>query len=127
MDPQKLRENSAKIAADPAEMGSAKSSRAHVKENFRGEARKDGLRFAAPNFAAHLCGEGGAGWARLTRAERRAANKAAWAAMPARTRRECRERERVWREIKQAHRSERQEAKSAAPLPSAFQEDATDG
>lgn len=97
MDPQNFRENSAKIAADPAKLGSAEASWAHVRDNSAEEARKDGLRFAAPNFAVTLCGKK-QGSARQSRAERRAANKAAWAKLSAQSCGDVHARNAAWKE-----------------------------
>ena len=56
----------------------------------------------------------------LTRAERRAANKAAWAVKPVKSRTDCQERAAAWREVRARHRDERKLSKSDAPLPEAF-------
>jgi hypothetical protein len=56
----------------------------------------------------------------MTRAERREANKAAWARQQPKTKRGCAEREAAWNAIKAEHRAQRAAVKSDAPLPDAF-------
>lgn len=57
---------------------------------------------------------------RMTRAERRAANKAAWAQAPVKSKRDTAERADAWRKRKAEHRELRASTKSDAPLPASF-------
>lgn len=115
MDPQSFRGHPAKMPSDPAKSGSAEASRARVRDISAEEARKDGLRFAAPNFAVTLCGaEKGA--VRQRRAERRAANKAAWAKLSAQSRGDVHARNAAWKS-RDLRKSAAIAARDPAPKP----------